>query len=45
MRDMEEKGYVAKHTAAGEKIDNIIQYNYSREQVPVKLAIKEGLFC
>lgn len=45
MHDMEEKGYVANQTATGDKIDNIIEYNYSREQVPIKLAMKQGTFC
>ncbi len=42
---MEEKGYVAKQTATGDKIENIMQYNYSVGQAPVKLAIKKGTFC
>ena len=45
MHDMEEKGYIAKQTATGDKLENIMQYNYSVGQAPVKLAIKEGTFC
>lgn len=41
---MLENGYVAKQTTTGEKIDNIIEYNYSREQEPIKLAMKKGTF-
>ncbi len=44
MHDIEAKNYVAKQTNAGETIQNIIQYNYSRGQTPVKIAIKEGRF-
>lgn len=44
MHDIEGKKYVAKQTGAGENVHYIIQYNYSRGQAPVKLAIKEGRF-
>lgn len=44
MKDWQRSGYVGDMTAAEEKIDTILQYNYSKGQMPVALIMKEGVF-